>query len=363
MPEVKVGVGLHNRFDFEVRTLPSWYRTFPRAWWPSMRKALDRVPGLPAWLRGSITQTAVAENVVLNQAFTRASLGLITWWTSGGFSAPNISSANYSCTHLGSGTTTPAITQTGLTTYVFGASNTWVSGTHSADNTLGTLVQRVIIDAGQRIGDVYREVGLAVGALNTAGYLTTRALIKDGNGDPLTITKVDLQVVTVTSTLFVQLSHNYGPNLMFTKGAAGKNAILGVMVPKISSDGLGTPRTYHFCTSTDGSAVAATDGYDFYTATKANFLANGRLSVTPTIDTANKRVTFSTRVPSTVSGTIREFGLGIETSWNMWMPMFRLVLPIGDNSPAYDNVFAASSIAKDSTNVVDVSFVLQFGSL
>lgn len=353
---VTVGCGLHNRFDIETRTLPAWYRLLPRSWWANIRKTIDFVLNFlgwhPALLWGYISEVGVAENIVLNQGITKFInyLGATEPGSqNNGFAANNWNST----IELGSGTTTPAATQTALVTPVFSLTpaplNTQtVGGTMSAQNT--TISQAIVgvIDAGQRIGDVYREIGLKGG-----GSLNTRALILDGQGQPLTITKADLQVLTITATSYVVFSQAYGGNFAFiggndstTSGIWTSNGMLRALFSAYGyayhyndpSLQIGTSTVTPVWNETPISAQAVRTKLTTNPAT---------MSMTRTIDLPNKKVTYSYRIPSTVAGTITEIGCVIGNS-----PWWRLVLPCAN--------YAGTSIVKNSTNVVDVSFVLQF---
>lgn len=362
---VNIGVNMHNRFDFKVRTLPSWYRMFPRGWWPRIRKILDIFPFKFSWLWGRVTSTAEAENIVLTQLYPK----LVTALT--GTSGYPVQTNTMGYVHLGSGTTTPAASQTQLTTLVRALASSFNSSTPNTNNMGVTIVRIGTVDAGVGIGEVYREVGFASSAGGTT--LNTRALIKDGNGDPLTITKADLQVVTITGTWYCNLVNNYGPNfgcpgtwpggtgtcIATTAGWAwlwGAQVINGVNNAVRSS-------AFRMRVGSSGTAVAPSNNVAVLAAN-----AWGSNALTVTGDAGNARVTWSIRVPSTVSGTIKEFGFecdfynpGYSGSVTA-VPIFRFILPIGNNAPDYNNIYATDNIVKNSTNVIDVALVLQFGS-
>jgi hypothetical protein len=67
------------------------------------------------------------------------------------------------------------------------------------------------------------EVGLGVD--NQTSGLCTRALIKDSEGNQITINKGTTDILTVYSTVYIELSQLYGSNFGFVEGASG-NALL-----------------------------------------------------------------------------------------------------------------------------------------
>jgi hypothetical protein len=313
-------------------------------------------------------QEGFAENVVLNQCFTK----IVNAWSAGNAGIGFNRNAPYNLIqyiHLGSGTTTPAAADTTLATYVTGVAVTTVSAEAAADNLTGNVVLRAVIDTGQRVGDVYREVGLASASATTAPNLATRALIVDGNGDPLTITKAELQVVTITSTVYVQLSHGYGSNLVFVGAGVSDysaNCLLGCLIGVIAQSysgggGWSSSAGGAFYVGSDATAPVVGDHHTNGIRTAVGTA----IAATHTPDTNAKTITISGRVPVATTGIIREISYAkaifISSSSPTMVPLFRLILPIGDNSPDFNDVFAADHIDKDATNVVDLSFVLQFG--
>jgi len=360
--EVKVGIGLHNKFHIEVKDAET----------------------------GALVQEGFAENVVLDQGLDKVVNVLAGdsdmcagYNGSTGFMGGSVAEygGHYNLQFggrifLGSGVTAPDHAQTALATPVYSQAATVVSSSVASDQSTGNVVQQTVIPAGAQIGDVYREVGLGGGGGTYAGTLSTRALIVDGNGDPLTITKIDLQVVTVTSTVYLTLSHGYGANLVFlgtgTDAAHGSaaNVLMRVLLGyqgggstgAVPSSAAYTPNLYF------GSSATAPANSQ---AAVLTALTGSPILTTRTKDAVNRKVTWDVRIPASVTGTIREFGVEMAqvmyNSINSWPVaygrLFRCVLPIGDNSPAFDGVFADDHIDKDGTNVVDVSFALQVGSV
>lgn len=407
--EIKVGVGLHNRFDFQVRTLPKWYKLFPKKWWPFIRTQLDKITSEKnprIW--GTITKTAKAENIVLNQGITKIINALTSGfsgyvdgqWGIGGyvrmmggnnFGGIGNGGACYNicfggAIHLGSGNSTPIATQTALDSPIRKAYTTYVSSTVSADQLNSSITQRVTIDAGFGTGEQYSEVGLAGGSAGTntnwtsfiAPSLSTRALIVDTNNSPITITKIDLDVITITSIVYLQITHNYGNNLKFigtaTSLTTGVNPLVHIIMGYQHANAAAYcpgPAPAKLGVGSNAIAPAQADSTGNYGV--KTLLTNGYTTLNKIADTTNKTLTYVARVPSTVSGDIREFGITTgdttvrgdswDNSGSSISAYARFILPIGNNAPDYNNVYSGSSITKDSSNVVDVSFVLQFGSL
>lgn len=358
--DVSLGVSLHNKFHIEVKNVVS----------------------------GKLVQEGFAENIILNQGMTKIlnaiGVGSSLFSDSAGLlgydSTQTVTSLQFGGRiFLGSGTTTPNAADTALTTPVFNRRAIYTTNTISANQLTSSAVQVMTIDASERIGDVYREVGLGGGggissvADGTAGTLSTKALIVDGDSNPLTITKADLQVVTVTSTLYLQISHPYGPNLLFrgTGTSVGTtspwttvNPLVGILLGgSLLSGGSSNLMVPYTGSPTFTFGSSATTPTQADTGVKT-LLTGGTVTGTRTLDAANKKVTYACRVPSTVVGTIAEMSLNIQyRSYALaTASMFRLVFPIGDNPPTYDNVCAAA-INKTNAQIVDVSVALVFGSL
>lgn len=151
----KADVKLHNRFDIEVR---------------------DAVTG-------ELKQTAQAENIVLDQMWTRLCGG----------------STYFVNIHFGTGSGTLSPSRTSLFTHL---------GTKAAaDEELVKAIpnsswkRKIVLNPEEYVGYTLSEVGIAYGS--TSSYLVTHAMLEDSEGNPITITKTDTDVITIYATVFV----------------------------------------------------------------------------------------------------------------------------------------------------------------
>lgn len=147
--EYNVHVGIHNRFDIEV---------------------FDSVSG-------KIRQKAQAFNVILDQFWSGATGNGYIWY--------------------GTGTGTPAATDTGLfgTTYKVEATQD-ATGT-DWDNGVCYTRTKIILSETTSVGVTISEVG--VGSNSKLG---THALLQDMNGNPISITKTNSDIVTIYATVY-----------------------------------------------------------------------------------------------------------------------------------------------------------------
>ena len=157
----KINVDIHNRFDVVVRDSIS----------------------------GKIKQEAHGHNMILNQF----------WSTYIGSSSP------LGYIHFGSGTVEPKITDTSLTTFIAAKSTTSVSVDVSTFYEDGVIKNRktIRLEAGERTGASISEVGFGG---SSAGTLRTKSLLKDSNGNPLTIIVGALDVVDIYATFYARVS-------------------------------------------------------------------------------------------------------------------------------------------------------------
>ena len=149
---------LHNRFDVEV---------------------IDAVTG-------KIKQIAVGYNTILNQFWTRLFKNQAVW----------------SHIQYGTGTGTPSASDTGLFTYLGGAtaSAATYDDSHYAEGW-SSFTKSITLDTQTAVGATLTEVGFAGASSNQA--LCTHALLEDMNGNPTTITKTDKDIVIIYATVYM----------------------------------------------------------------------------------------------------------------------------------------------------------------
>lgn len=162
LPIVKslIGMNIHNRFDIEV---------------------IDSETG-------KIKQKAQAENIVLNQLWATH---FFTKWNA--------------VLHFGSGTGSPAPTDTQLFNYVGSKSLSDPQISYDEANFVAKCISKITLADTENVGLVLSEVGVAPSSAQTA--LCTHAMLKDMNGNQITITKANTDIINIYATVF---AHAYG---------------------------------------------------------------------------------------------------------------------------------------------------------
>ena len=124
--------------------------------------------------------------------------------------------------HVGTGSTTPAVTDTGLTTWLASTNTVFAGPTYAASGIspyMGTTTVTYQFAAGVATGNI-SEVGVGPNASNTNMF--SHALVVDGGGSPTTITVLVTEALQVTYQLqaFPPLVDVSSGNLTLT-GATG----------------------------------------------------------------------------------------------------------------------------------------------
>lgn len=164
--QIKNNVKIHNRFDIEI---------------------VDKNTG-------EVKQSLVSYNIVLNQMYTRLCGGLSYF--------VNI--------HFGSGTGTLSPSRTTLFSHL---------GTKAAVDEeiikaipLSVWKRKIVLNPEENVGNTISEVGIAFGSTNT--NLVTHSLLKDSEGNTISIVKTDIDVITIYATVFVTFDTS-NPNLTY----------------------------------------------------------------------------------------------------------------------------------------------------
>lgn len=224
--KIKAGVNFHNRFD--IMKNGEW--------------------------------VGYAENIILDQMYSRL-CNFSTYFT-------NI--------HFGTGSGTPTPDGTSLFSHL-GTKTAVVEETIKALPT-SKVTKKIVIRPEEYVGETITEVGVAYGA--TASYLVTHAMIKDAEGNPLSIDKTDIDVIEIYATIFVTLL-NSEDIYWSTSGASSHSDLLLYLIDEASFP---TP---------------------LIMASLAPHLADSKIPIgyvvstnnaTRTIDVSNKKVTFTARV-------------------------------------------------------------------
>ena len=174
VPEKKlsVNVGLHNRFDIEVRDAAT----------------------------GELRQRARAFNVICDTLWDRLlSTSSDSKWAVQLYSAYIL---------FGSGAGTPAASDTALFDQVgyrgIGANNTGERTTFHSDVLNGSayIQTYVVLQAGDNVGDTLTEVGIGYDTT----HCVTHAMLEDMNGNPISIEKTATDVITIYATIYFHWS-------------------------------------------------------------------------------------------------------------------------------------------------------------
>ena len=157
---VELMAKIHNRFDVEV---------------------LDAATG-------ELKQRAVGFNVICDN-----------WWAE---AFPSVGAILY-----GSGTGTPAASDTALFHYEGRAYNSRSADTSHPGEGWISQSSTAILAPETAVGVTLTEVGLAYGS---GQAIKTHALLQDMNGNPISITKTETDIIRITSTVFYHFFSSYG---------------------------------------------------------------------------------------------------------------------------------------------------------
>ena len=185
--DIKREMKLHNRFDIKV---------------------CDAVTG-------ELKQEAVAFNVITNSYF-QARLGYISGY--GG----KITCEEINRILVGTGTGTPAITDTALFTSMLSRVSTVVEEQYAYPTSYVT--RQIKIEADEYNGYTITEVGLGLfyrsGLTDSATLLLTHAMLQDSEGAQIAIQKTDTDVIYINATLYCTVSQSgFGDNGIYPEAA------------------------------------------------------------------------------------------------------------------------------------------------
>jgi len=178
--EITQGIKIHNRFDIEVRDS----------------------------ITGELKQTAQAENILLDSIYTRLCGG----------------SSYFVNIHFGTGTGTTVATRTSLFTHL--GTKTAVDEELVKAIPISSWKRKIVLAPEEYVGQTITEVGIAWGS--TASYLMTHAMIKDAEGNSISITKTDTDLVTIYATVYVTFSTAI-PELIWL-GIPNSNTLMNYLI-------------------------------------------------------------------------------------------------------------------------------------
>lgn len=176
---LNVQASIHNRFDIEV---------------------VDAATG-------KVKQTAQALNVICDGLWTR-------------LFAP---AAYFSYIFYGGGTGTPSSSDTSLFSHIGYAAV--ANMTYGMDYSTGVYYRKgsIQLSAATAAGKTISEVGIGYGT--SSSNLCTHAMLKDMNGNPISIEKTDTDVINIYATIFVHFERlGYDNNTIFLVEGEGQTA-------------------------------------------------------------------------------------------------------------------------------------------
>lgn len=179
--ELKHKLSIHNRFDIEVINAKT----------------------------GEIRQRAQAENIICNNLYTR-------------LCNSNASSQYlyFYCIYWGSGTGTPAATDTNLFHQEGRISISNVgSATYSTDYVarVASCTRMIQLDEQTSVGVEISEVG--IGCELSSGGLCTHAMLEDMNGNPITIEKTNVDIINIYATVYFHWSASSDGSMQWNSNA------------------------------------------------------------------------------------------------------------------------------------------------
>ncbi len=239
-------------------------------------------------------QVGYAENIVLDQMYTRL-CGRSTYFV-------NI--------HFGTGTGTLSASRTSLFTHL--GTKTAVNDAQSKALPTSWWRQKIVLNPEEYVGSALSEVGIAFGSTST--NLVTHALIRDMNGNVITLTKTALDVVTIYATVYVTFSTS-NANLALT-GMPDKNSLVNYLI-----GGSSFPTTY-FTAGLCGDLSHEQGAYP------GSIVVGASSALSWTADTANKKSCSNTYrfAIDAANGQLKEFLLAANTSGGPNV-IYRLLLP------------------------------------
>lgn len=160
-PEEKVvSASIHNRFDVEVVDVKT----------------------------GNVKQRAFAENVICDQLWTRLCA----------------SSTYNTYIHYGDGSGTPSASDTSLFNFLGYGQSSVSSRNYDYDTQVFSVTTIIQLSETTAVGKTLTEVGIAYSSASSS--LVTHAMLKDMNGNPVSLDKSDTDVVNIYATVFVHIT-------------------------------------------------------------------------------------------------------------------------------------------------------------
>jgi hypothetical protein len=181
--DAKLNAAIHNRFDIEVIDAKT----------------------------GEIKQRAQAENIICNALWAR-------------LFAPN---TYFNYIHYGTGAGTPAATDTSLFTFLgYGTPGAADDAKEiSMANSRYSYKRKIVLDENAANGATLTEVGVAHSTASSS--LVTHAMLKDMNGNQISITKSDTDIINIYATIFLHFSTYDNGNIELNNFITGGSSDIG----------------------------------------------------------------------------------------------------------------------------------------
>ena len=236
----KADIKIHNRFDIEVRDKDT----------------------------GALKQKGYAENILLDRAYTRV-CNFNTY---------------FSYIHFGTGTGDLSVSRTSL----FAPLGNKLAVIDSSVNAypVSRVTKKITLDPEEYVGKEITEVGIS-GSSSTSA-MNTHALIKDAEGNPLSINKTALDVVVIYATVFINFE-NPSDDFVFTNFPRNQIARYFIDHTNISN------------------VIKAEKGIEFGFSTTRE---TGSNTGTRVVNTTTRKTTINTRFAITqANGEVKSVGL------------------------------------------------------
>lgn len=157
---IDVGTSIHNRFDIEI---------------------VDPVSG-------EVKQKAYAENVICKGLWSTLLAG----------------NAYNAYIHYGDGSGTPSANDTSLFSFLGYASSSNFSADYDRDNQVYSLTKKAVLNETVAVGKTITEIGIA--SSTSATSLVTHAMLRDMNGNLVSLVKSDTDIFNIYATVFIHLT-------------------------------------------------------------------------------------------------------------------------------------------------------------
>ena len=175
--DAKMNASIHNRFDIEVINAET----------------------------GEVRQRAQAENVICNQlwAYMFNGSGSKNW-------------NRY--IQYGSGSGTPSAADTSLFAYSGYGTPSTENDVYSYDsaNAVYSIKRKIVLSETASVGVTMTEIGIG---FSTSGSLCTHAMLKDMNGNQISIVKTATDIINIYSTVFCHFGGDYRKYVAFDKSS------------------------------------------------------------------------------------------------------------------------------------------------